>query len=190
MSTPRRIGRQSALVLLALMLGAGCSNMPTGPRPGLDSAFAPDRSPAAPAALLPSPVAVPIQEGFESRQTIIGTLGGTVRAGNFTVVIPPLALSGTATITVTQPDRDKPFVQLRISPSSANKFRSPVTLIADASPMDGAKLPLAKIDWFNPATGQWEAVQGSNVSLLSTTVSAPLWHFSDYRVGSGGKAGW
>jgi hypothetical protein len=33
-------------------------------------------------------------------------------------------------------------------------------------------------------------VPGSAVSLLNLTVSAPLWHFSTYRVQSGGKAGW
>lgn len=185
MSTHRRIGWQSALVLTALVLGAGCSNMPTGPRPGLDSALAPDPSSAAPAGATPIP-AIPAA----GSKTIYGMLGGTVSAGSFTVVLPPLAVSGTATVTVIQPDRRKPVVELRISPASSNKFRTPVILIANASPMDLLKLQSASISWFNPATGQWQPMASSKVNLDSRTVLCPLWHFSTYRVESGGKAGW
>jgi hypothetical protein len=185
MSTPRRIEWQTALVLTALVLGAGCSNMPTGPRPGLDSALAPDPSSAAPAGANP----IPIIPALGSK-TIYGVLGGTVSAGDFTIVLPPLAVTGTATVTVFQPDRRKPVVELRISPASSNKFRAPVLLIANASPMDVLNLQGASISWFNPATGKWEPMAASKVNLDSRTVLCPLSHFSTYRVESGGKAGW
>jgi hypothetical protein len=117
-------------------------------------------------------------------------LGGIVSVGNFTVVVPPAALLRTATITVTQPDLARPVVNLSISPASANRFLLPVLLVADARPMNPSLLSIATIGYYNPTTGQWETVAGSAVSLLNITVTAPLWHFSTYRVQGGGKAGW
>jgi len=188
MFAPRHIARQSALVLAALILSAGCSNLPTGPRTGPDSAFAPDAGSAAPAGAYPMPIGQ-VQPVVSSKM-IYGVLGGTVNAGNFTVIVPPLALSGTATVTVIQPDREKPYVQLRISPTSANKFRTPVTLVANAPLMSALRLQTACISWYNPATGAWEPQAASKVNLEAQTIACPLWHFSDYRVESGGKAGW
>jgi hypothetical protein len=56
--------------------------------------------------------------------------------------------------------------------------------------MDPSLLSVAQISWWNPATQKWEAVSGSSVSVLNLTVSAPLMHFSTYRVSGNGKAGW
>jgi len=123
-----------------------------------------------------------------STKTISGLLGGTVSAGKFKVVIPPLALAGTATVTVTQSDLSKPVVELAITPASANRFRVPVTLIAQGSGLDLRTLSASYISYFNPATGTWQRVLGSTVDLKLLTVQAPLWHFSTYRVES--KAGW
>ena len=120
----------------------------------------------------------------------VGPLGGTVSAGNFKVVIPPGALTTTATIRVSQPDPAKPVVNLSISPASANKFLLPVLLVADAAPMDRSLLSVAYVGYYNPETGAWERVESSVVSVATLSVSAPLWHFSTYRVESGGKAGW
>jgi hypothetical protein len=127
---------------------------------------------------------------LQSSKTIYGVLGGTVKAGNFTVVVPPLAVSGTATVTVIQPDPEKPYVELRISPSSANKFRTPVMLVANAPLMSALRLQSACISWYNPATGAWEPMSASTVNLDAQSIACPLWHFSNYRVESGGKAGW
>jgi len=109
--------------------------------------------------------------------------------GNFTLVIPPAALLTTATITMSQPDLAHPVVNLSISPASANRFLLPVLLIADVKPMDRSLLSIATIGYYNPTTGKWEVV-ASTVSLLNLTVTAPLSHFSTYRVQGGGKAGW
>src|SRR5262245_44036824 len=146
MFAPRHIARQSALVLAALILSAGCSNMPTGPRLEPDSAFAPDAGSAAPAGAVPMPMSQVVS--VTNSKTMMGMLGGTVTAGNFTVVVPPLAVSGTVTVTVTQPDREKPYVELSISPTSANKFRTPVTLIANAPLMSATRLQAACISWY------------------------------------------
>jgi len=188
MFAPRYIARQTALVLAALILSAGCSNMPTGPRPGPDSAFAPDAGSAAPAGANPMPIAQ--VRSVQTSKIIYGAFGGTVTAGNFTVVMPPLAVSGSVTVTVTQPDREKPYVELSISPASANKFRTPVTLIATAPLMSAVRLQTACISWYNPETKAWEPMSASTVNLAGATIACPLSHFSTYRVESGGKAGW
>jgi hypothetical protein len=177
-----------ALALMALIAGVGCSSLPTGPEPdaALDGASKGGAETAGTAWANPTPIAA---QPATSSKTVYGVAGGQVSAGNFTVVIPPLAISGTATVTVTQPDASKPYVSLRIFPASANKFRVPVTLIANAAPMSTEKLALAYISWFNPSTRRWEPM-ASKVNLESRTVMCPLRHFSNYAVESGGKAGW
>jgi hypothetical protein len=91
---------------------------------------------------------------------------------------------------MSQPDLAHPVVNLSISPATANKFLLPVLLTAKAKRLDPALLSIACISYYNPATGQWERVAGTSVSVLNLTVTAPLWHFSTYRVSTGGKAGW
>jgi hypothetical protein len=184
--------RFSTLLLAAglavLLCAAGCSNLPTQPTgltPGVSAN--PDAG---------SSQILGLFDGSGSTATpttstrTLGLLGGVVSAGNFSVIVPPGALLSTATITVSQPDPTHPVVNLSISPPSANKFLLPVLLVADAKVMSPSLLSVAYMGYYNPATGAWEHVAGSQVSLLSLTVSAPLWHFSTYRVESGGKAGW
>jgi hypothetical protein len=188
--TRRRTG--AALALVALMSIAGCSTLPTSPRPEVTphdrsaapAASAPAVELAEPTGLLPDPTAA-----ISVTRVIIGSIGGRITAGNFTVVIPPLAVLGTVSVKVTQPDASKPYVDLSILPDAANSFRIPVTLVANASPMTRDNLAKAYISWFNPATGRWEP-KPSKVDLERRTVSCPLQHFSTYRVESGSKAGW
>lgn len=180
-----------ALSLAVLLAVAGCSDLPTKPQLDGSSATATDTAittDTAPAEVL----GINLGGGSTANSTTktIGVLGGIVSVGNFTVVVPPAALLRTATITVTQPDLARPVVNLSISPASANRFLLPVLLVADARPMNPSLLSIATIGYYNPTTGQWETVPGSAVSLLNLTVTAPLWHFSTYRVQGGGKAGW
>ena len=184
-----------ALSLAVLLAVAGCSDLPTKPQLGpeggssataTDAAIATDVAPA-------EVLGINLGGGTTSSTTksmVIGVLGGTVSVGNFTVIVPPAALLQTATITVSQPDLAHPVVNLSISPASANRFLLPVLLVADAKPMNPSLLSIASIGYYNPATGKWETVAGSAISLLDLTVTAPLWHFSTYRVQAGGKAGW
>jgi hypothetical protein len=115
-------------------------------------------------------------------------LGGTVSAGQFRVVVPPGALRERALVTVRQPRLDERLVQLEISPPSANGFVVPVLLVANCSDMDTKLLSLQTIWWWNPAAQRWDAVLNVQLNLLGRTLTAPLWHFSTYKVG--GKAGW
>jgi hypothetical protein len=185
---PRRIGSTQILTLFMVLLVAlaGCSNMPTAPQaPSGSSAGATGGSSSQVLGLLGGSTS-----STTSKTVTVGLLGGTVSVGDFTVVIPPLALRQTAAITVSQPDLAHPVVNLGIAPASANGFLLPVLLVANAKRLDPALLSLATISYYNPTTAQWETVPGASISLLNLTVSAPLMHFSTYRVTVGGKAGW
>lgn len=126
--------------------------------------------------------------GVSRTVRIYGLLGGIVKAGKFTVIIPPLAINGQAMVTVSQPDLSKLEVDLDITPASANRFRLPVLLIGDASSMPRELLSISTIQWWDTENGVWVNVPGATVSLLNLTVTAPLWHFSKYRIE--GRAGW
>jgi hypothetical protein len=179
-----RIPRSFVLGLVFLLAVAGCSTMPTQPLSpsGSQGAIGSDGS-AQTLSLLGG------SSTTTSKTAVIGLLGGSVSAGDFTVVFPPASLTQTATVTVSQPDPARPVVNLSISPASANKFLLPVLLVANVRPMDRTLVSTACISYYNPATGLWED-RVSTVSVLDLTVSTPLWHFSTYRVTSGGKAGW
>ena len=124
----------------------------------------------------------------ESSRWLSPLLGGTVAAGQFKVVVPPGALRQRALVTVRQPRLDERLVQLEVSPASANGFLVPVLLVANCPDMDTKLLSLETIWWWNPDAQRWEAVLGVQINLLGRTLTAPLWHFSTYKVG--GKAGW
>lgn len=186
---PRRIGSTQTLTLFMVLLVAlaGCSNMPTAPQaPSGSSAGATSGSSSQVLGLN----LLGGSSSTTSKSVVVGLLGGVVSVGDFTVVIPPLALRQTATITVSQPDLAHPVVNLGIAPASANGFLLPVLLVANAKRLDPALLSVATISYYNPTTAQWERVPGGSISLLNLTVSAPLSHFSTYRVTVGGKAGW
>jgi len=187
----RRLGPPQflALCMAVLLAVAGCSNMPTAPQ-SIQTGSSADGTGGAPSQALSLNLLGGSSSSTTTKSAQIGILGGTVSVGDFTVVFPPAALTTTATVTVSQPDLAHPVVKLSIAPASANHFLLPVLLTADAKRMDPALLSVACISYYNPATGQWERVSGSTVSLLNLTVSAPLWHFSTYRVSSDGKAGW
>ncbi|HYM82239.1 MAG TPA: hypothetical protein VEY91_12620 [Candidatus Limnocylindria bacterium] len=173
-----------SLVLLAAFALTGCSHLPTAPDTGDESHHAIEAGATA------TPPATKVTASARSSEVVFGALGGIVSAGDFTVIFPPLAFEGTATVTVSQPDLAAPIVDLQITPQSANNFRLPVLLLAEASRVDPKLLSIAHISYFNPTTGLWERVPGSTVNVLDLTVQAPLWHFSKYRVQCGSKAGW
>ena len=183
--------RALLLGCLALALGAlGCSQSPTAPIVDRGSASALTASPVGDSPNL-TPVVAPTTTtvaGATSSKTINPLLGGTVSAGQFKVIIPPAALRQVATVTVCQPRLDQRQVELSINPPSANGFLLPVLLVANCSDMSPSLLKLQTIWWWNPSTMRWEAVLGVQIDLLGKTLTAPLWHFSTYKVG--GKAGW
>ena len=185
----RAVAGAFSLVLAAGMFVAGCSSLPSSsnvtapvnPDPEIvDTTAAPPPAPA------PTKPAVPV-----SRSTYLrAALGGIVHAGNFTVIVPPLALPDDAIVTVRQPDVTKPVVELTVTPEDRNAFRLPVLLVADVSPMKTGLVSASYLSWWNPTSSAWEPVAGSQVNVAGLQVTAPLMHFSNYRVESNGKAGW
>jgi hypothetical protein len=182
-----RVPQSLVLGLAVLLAAAGCSNMPTQPLAQPESSV----SSASGTGEEPAQILGGLLDGGSSttKTKTIGVLGGTISVGDFTIVVPPLALTRTASITVSQPDLTRPVVNLSISPASANRFLLPVVLTANAKRMSPSLLSVACISYYNPSTGKWEDL-ASTVNILGLTVSTPLWHFSTYRVSSGGKAGW
>ena len=185
----------AGLLAIGIAALAGCSQSPTAPvstRPQAGtSSVNPDNRWTEPPPLEAPPVStVPVVQaaGAVGSRTIDPLLGGTVVAGQFRVVVPPGALRQRAVVTVRQPRLDERVVQLEISPPSANGFLVPVLLIADCSDMDLKLLRLQTIFWWNPDLKRWDAVLDVQINLLGHTLTAPLWHFSTYKVG--GKAGW
>ena len=187
-SKPLRLWLAS-LSVVAVM--AGCSTLPTAPDLNAPAAGAPIGSHTSSPELLRIGEDGPVtMASASSTKTLSPLLGGVVQAGDFKVIVPPLALTRVAAVTVSQPDLATPVVDLKIGPESANRFRLPVLLVADASRLSPELLSISYISWFNPETGNWERVPGCTISLLNLTITAPLSHFSTYRVERGGKAGW
>ncbi len=181
---------RAAIFSLGLVMFFGCSSLPTAPAVDKGSTA------SAPGASLLSlgggdvPQAASSPTSASTTRTINGLFGGTVKAGNFTVIIPPAAFLGTANVTVTQPDLSQLVCNLSIDPASKNHFLLPVLFLADCKgKIPPELLSISQIQWFNPATGDWETVPGCSINLLDLTIQVPLWHFSTYRVEEG-KAGW
>lgn len=186
----RSVTSALSIALAAALFVAGCSSLPTSPTnrdgaaPSTLGFDPPEPEPASEPA--PAP-ANPVTKSVFVR----ARLGGVVKAGDFSVVIPPLALKGDAIVTVRQADPSKPEVQLSVTPESRNGFLLPVVLVADCSShLDNSLLAVSYLSWWDPAKDAWVPVQQSSVSVLGQTVQAPLWHFSNYRVERDGRAGW
>lgn len=192
---PRLLRPIGGIALVSLLVAfAGCSRIPTGPEAPAGSSAAARSAGSSRLTMStepdgPAPAPDPTPVAVSTSRTINGLLGGIVSAGRFTVVIPPLAIRGVATVTVSMPDTSELRCDLGIQPASANGFGVPVLLVAQCGGLlDLGRLRDSRILWLNPATGQWVPVPGSQVDLAGLSVSAPLQHFSSYRVG--GKAGW
>jgi hypothetical protein len=188
--TPQQRQFAIRLILAGILASAiitGCSTLPTAPTQSAD------RSAGSYTTDGGDWYAPPVEETdapqpTTASKTMNGLLGGTVKAGRFTAIVPPGAFLGTRTVTVTQSDPSKLQCELSLSGTKIQRFLSPIVLVADASDMQLKLLSVSYIAWLNPATGKWEQVLGSQVNLLGLSVSAPLWHFSTYSVQ--GKAGW
>jgi hypothetical protein len=194
----------AALVGVALAL-AGCGKSPLAPDSGSGSAgvFTPVTPPlvsiaedgtvsyvtaplsadsdSALAPLLPPP-----SRTVTATVKVDGNQGGTIRAGRFSVMIPPGAFVGPATVTVTMPDSTVMICDLSISPAAANKFSKPVQLTADLSSPDMTDASGCTNYWFDPTRLTWVSLV-SKSRCSGSLVTTSLSHFSKY---GSGKAGW
>lgn len=121
-----------------------------------------------------------------STAEIDGALGGTVKCGRWSVVVPAGAFEGVGTVSIAVPDRNGLACDLDIKPGSLNKFLLPVSLVVSTAGLDVDPTTLT-IYYYDPATGKWFDQQATGDSGKQT-VTASLLHFSFYALG--GKAGW
>jgi hypothetical protein len=165
---------------------SGCSRLPSSP--GSNGIQNPEfvHSTKAPAGSLSG---APTLSSLAGSVSIDGAVGGLVSVGRFTLVIPPGAFEGLATVSITVPDSAEVLCQLGIDPPTANHFAVPVTLRSDCSGTNALVASQLMQLWFDEDAGVWRQVPGSTSDVVNLDVVAPLWHFSDYGV-TEGKAGW
>ena len=189
------------LLALSALLAIGCSRDPL--RPLQDSSDTPARMGGIETVgdTLALPVVFPLDSthvmSARDSLTIIDTKSmdglsdAVMRAGRVKLEIPAGAIRGASTIQMRASPNGK-HVQLEILPADRNGFDIPVQLSANFAGASTAVLEELAFFWIDPATGDWVLVEGSTVDLVTGEVSAPLSHFSEYRVGNRflGKAGW
>jgi hypothetical protein len=177
-----------AVTLLTGLVIAGCSRMPTAPV--VTGIANPDfvRS-AKPTTTGAFSIASAVT-GLTGSESIDGAVGGQLTVGRFTLVIPPGAFQGQATVSITVPDSAVVHCQLGIDPPTANHFAVPVTLRSDCSGTSALVASQLAQLWFDEQAGVWREVPGSAPDVVNFDVVAPLQHFSDYGVIDEGRAGW
>jgi len=121
-----------------------------------------------------------------SASVIDGSRGGTVRAGRFSVMLPPGAFSGLAGIAVSMSDSTVMICDLTITPASANKFKIPAQLTADLSSPGLIDAAAFTTYWYDPAKAAWVNLFAKS-TVNGTSITTTLDHFSRYAAG---KAGW
>jgi hypothetical protein len=129
-------------------------------------------------------VAYPKAERVSVR--VAGSRGGAVRAGRFSLKIPPGAFEGDATVTITMPDTTVMVCDLSIAPLSANGFKVPVVLTADLSSTDLPDASTLTMYWYDPSGLTWVNCSAKS-RTMGALVTMSLEHFSRYAAG---KAGW
>lgn len=184
-------------ILVALVATAfGCSKLPLAPQTSPNSSARVAHALGQEIPVTPGDTAIvpidPRDTMVTTVELVNGAVGATIRTGRgVTLVIPPGAFDGTASIEVKSRSVGR-LVQLEISPGSLNGFNQPVLLAFDTTGMPETVLANLSVLWHDPETGDWVPVEGSVVSPDGRQISAPLMHFSEYTIGNGrlGKAGW
>jgi len=184
--------RIARLILVPLMIAGlagvwGCSTHPLG-------------SMAAPVTTVSNPTFVGSAPGASSDgligsllggllrlvgRVVDGLLGGSVSNGNWTVVIPPGAYTGSGTVSLSVPNAQPALCDISISPASLNGFDVPVQLSYKLRSLD--ELANSAIVWWDPEARLWRVIE-STADSTTLTRTAPLLHFSQY--GCVSRAGW
>jgi len=188
MRRARRVLSLIALTGLAAFTLVGCSELPTAPR-SEEAAQASTSNPLPASATASISSIVDDVTGLIVKTVeLVGSVGASVTGGRWTVVLPPSAVDGNGSVTLATPSATSSICQLEITPADKNHFNVPATLRVDCRGVPIYRLARYVILWHDPSTGAWVPVKGSGVDLAAGTVSAPLQHFSQYKVDT--KAGW
>ena len=185
--------RHAALALTLLVL-AGCGPMSTAPMLD-DSARIDNNGAATQASTMPidtpaetpgggstPSVTPPPPDLVGTSYEMSSTQGGTMKSGRWTVVVPPGAFEGTARVAISTSSSKSWQCQLGILPASKNNFETMVTLVADCHSVIPKQLARYAIFQLDEGTGAWVRVPDSIVDLKKKTVTAPIPHFSTYKV--------
>lgn len=124
--------------------------------------------------------------GPGSSALIDGRVGGELSSQAWTVVVPPGAFNGVATVTMTVMNGPNPTIELGISNPLSNHFQLPVVLRHRAVSAKGKGI----FRW-DPASQVWVRVPAQMINYNTNVLTAFLDHFSTYSVQNiGSKAGW
>ncbi|HYR51896.1 MAG TPA: hypothetical protein VET83_04710 [Candidatus Dormibacteraeota bacterium] len=195
--------RASALAVLVgtVVVLAGCSKSPLSPGDGgslgrlmpppvatfsEDGTVAYVWAPVAQKAGDPLPSDTATVRGVSRSCDMDGEKGGTLQVGRFSLNVPPGALAGPATVTISMPDSSLMICELSITPQSANGFRVPVELTADLSSPALADAHEFTMYLYDPSWLHWDNLLATS-RVDGTKVTTVLEHFSKYAAG---KAGW
>lgn len=195
MGTKTRFGIASAAVAALLSFLLGCGTSPTAPQ-NLGGSLVQGGNSSPPMLKVNPDGSVSYVQltqvnasgtiaAQSSSAKIDGNRGGTVTCGRFTVIVPPGAFVGPATITVSVADPTVLICDLSIAPQAANKFKVPVQLVTDLSNLNVSP-GNQTIYWYNPTQNLWVDMDAAP-DASAKTVTANLNHFSKYGAG---KAGW
>jgi len=194
-----RIPTLHAALATALVSFAGCGSMPSAPM--LDDHARMDQTAAPQSSTMPidtpadtgpggggsetPPIVVPGTTDPDARSAEMTSMsGGTVRNGRWKVVVPGGAFAGSAVVSLSTPDSRAWNCDLDILPADKNHFDVPVLLVADCHTVPPRILAKWVILEYDAESMSWVRVEGSVVDLKKKTVSAPLVHFSTYKVGA------
>lgn len=169
------IRKLQSLTLAGLALAIALSISLTGPAPS-----------RATAGTLVSTVTGATSSLLTVTKTIDGLTGGSVSNGRWTIRMPAGAFVGVGKVSLGVGSASATACELGILPIGLNRFAVPATLVAQFP--RGTDLSGCVIERYEPATNRWQAVAGSRADSNTGQVSAPLDHFSSYRVQ--GKSGW
>ena len=196
MGTKTRFGIASAAVAALLSFLLGCGTSPTAPANMGGGALVQGGTTSPPILKVNADGTVSYVQvshvnlgGTLPPQTksakIDGNKGGSVNCGRFTVIVPPGAFVGPATITVSVADPTVLICDLSITPLAANKFKVPVQLVTDLKDLNVSPGNETTY-WYDPTRDLWVDMN-ADPDASAKTVTANLNHFSQYGTG---KAGW
>jgi len=201
----RHLWGASALAVLVgacLVLG-GCTLFPTAPSSSTTTSGTSTKQDPPPLATIapdgtmdftPAPVEtlpddtthVMRAAGLKTSEYVDGAVGGRVRAGRFSLEIPPGAFQGQGLVTLSMPDSTLMVCDLSIQPMALNHFDVPVKLTADLSAPGMTDASDCTNYWYDPTRMDWVSLRTKS-QCSGTLITTTLEHFSRY---GSGKAGW
>ena len=177
----RRIPLLMLFAALAAVL-TSCSRIPTAP--GADAPLAPGSANQAVGQVGDPLPPIEGQGGLVNSITLPVGVGGTVKAGRFTLVIHKNSLRMGATVSVIQPDPDVMQVEFQVTPAAANDFQVPVQLVADCSNDPISTVENETLYWWD---GQWQEASAVSLDHTARSLTAHTHRLTNGKVTNRGQ---